>query len=97
MNDSFELPSLEEIQEMEKQHSLAIEALDISNDSVKCQRFGISLPMLRALIGSEAIESMLCKNRSSGLKNIIVSLIVHMAISIIVVVTTIKTIITSSS
>jgi hypothetical protein len=33
LNDHFELPSLEEIQEMDRQRSQAIESLQISNDS----------------------------------------------------------------
>ena len=49
MNDPFELPSLEEIQEMDMQRSLAIEALEISNHSVKCQRCSIVVPLLRTL------------------------------------------------
>jgi hypothetical protein len=49
LNDPFELPSLEEIQEMDMQRSLAIEALEISNHSVKCQRCSIVVPLLRTL------------------------------------------------
>ncbi|HZA07232.1 MAG TPA: hypothetical protein VE619_05960 [Nitrososphaeraceae archaeon] len=46
MNDPFELPSLEEIEQMDSQKSQAIEALEISNYYVKCQKCGIAVPML---------------------------------------------------
>ena len=44
LNDPFELPSLEEIQEMENKRSQAIESLQISSNSVKCQRCGVAVP-----------------------------------------------------
>ena len=47
MNDLFELPSLEEIEEMDKQRLQAIQSLEISNDSVKCQKCGTAVPLLR--------------------------------------------------
>jgi hypothetical protein len=47
LNDLFELPSLEEIEQMDRQRLQAIESLDISNDYVKCQRCGIAIPLLR--------------------------------------------------
>jgi hypothetical protein len=37
MTDQIEVPSLEEIEEMDKQRSQAIESLEISGDHVKCQ------------------------------------------------------------
>jgi hypothetical protein len=46
LNDPFELPSLEEIEQMDSQKSQAIEVLEISNDSVECQKCGIAVPML---------------------------------------------------
>jgi hypothetical protein len=48
LNDPFELPSLEEIQEMERQRSQAIESLQIfdSDHSVKCQRCGDAVPII---------------------------------------------------
>ena len=36
MNDSFELPSLEQIEEMDRQQLQAIQALETSASSVKC-------------------------------------------------------------
>ena len=47
MNDPFELPSLEQIEEIDKQHSLAIQALQISDRSDKCQKCGMAVPLLR--------------------------------------------------
>jgi hypothetical protein len=49
MNDPFELPFLEEIEEMEKQRSQAIESLEIYDHSVKCQRCGIAVPIVGGL------------------------------------------------
>jgi hypothetical protein len=49
MNDAFEIPSLEEIEEMERQPSQAIESLQISNHSVKCQKCGVAIPMVGKL------------------------------------------------
>ncbi len=46
MNNELELPSLEEIEAMEKQQSQAFEALEISDSSVKCQRCGNAVPLL---------------------------------------------------
>ena len=43
----FELPSLEQIEEMNRQRSQAIEALEISDNSVKCQSCGMAVPLLR--------------------------------------------------
>ena len=41
--------SLEEIEQMERQRSQAIESLHISNSSVKCQRCGHDVPMIGRL------------------------------------------------
>ena len=49
MNDPFELPSLEEIEEMDKHRSQAIESLEISNGFVKCQNCAIALPIVGKL------------------------------------------------
>jgi len=45
LNDALELPSLEEIEQMERQRSQAIESLEISNDFVKCQKCGDAVQM----------------------------------------------------
>ena len=49
MNDAFELPSLEEIEQMERQRSQAIESLEIFDHSVKCQRCGNAVPIVGKL------------------------------------------------
>ena len=46
MNDAFELPSLEEINGMERQRCQAIESLEIFYHSVKCQKCGNAVPMI---------------------------------------------------
>jgi hypothetical protein len=49
LNDPFELPSLEEIEQMEQQRLQAIESLEVSGNSVKCQRCGIAVPIVGKL------------------------------------------------
>jgi adenine-specific DNA methylase len=49
LNDPFELPSIEEIEAMERQRSQAIEALEIFDHSVKCQRCGNAVPIVGKL------------------------------------------------
>jgi hypothetical protein len=46
MNEPFVLPSLEEVEQMEKQRSQAIEALEISDGFVKCQRCSSAVPIV---------------------------------------------------
>lgn len=48
----FELPCLEEIEQMERERSQAIESLEISNDSnyVKCQSCNKAVPIVGKLI-----------------------------------------------
>jgi adenine-specific DNA methylase len=46
LNDPFVLPSLEQIEQMERQRCQAIESLEIYDDSVKCQKCGIAVPMI---------------------------------------------------
>ena len=45
----FELSSLEELEEMDRQRLQAIESLKISDDSVKCQRYGNAVPIVGKL------------------------------------------------
>ena len=45
----FELPSLEQIEEMERQRLQAIESLEISGNSVKCQRYDTAVPIVGKL------------------------------------------------
>ena len=49
MNDPFELPSLQEIEEMERQRLQAIESMEISGNSVKCQRCNVDIPIVGKL------------------------------------------------
>ncbi|MFL6412703.1 MAG: hypothetical protein ACJ71K_15865 [Nitrososphaeraceae archaeon] len=50
MNEYFELPSLEEIEEMDRKQSQAIESLHIyDHHSVKCQKRGIAIPIVDKL------------------------------------------------
>ena len=52
MSNPIELPSLEEINEMDRQRLQAIEALEISEDSssVKCQKCGNAVPIVGKLM-----------------------------------------------
>jgi hypothetical protein len=45
-NDPVEIPSLEEVEKMERQRSQAIEALEISDNMVKCQRCRNAIPIV---------------------------------------------------
>ena len=49
MNSPFELPSLEEIEQMERRSLQAIESLEISGNSVKCQRCDNTVPIVGKL------------------------------------------------
>jgi hypothetical protein len=49
MNEPIELPSLQEIEEMERQRSQAIESLEIIDSTVKCQRCGVAVPIVGKL------------------------------------------------
>jgi hypothetical protein len=49
LNGHFELPSLEEIEETDRQRLQAFESLQISDGFVNCQGCGIAVPMLRTL------------------------------------------------
>jgi hypothetical protein len=43
------VPSLEQIEKMDRQRLQAINSLQITDNSVKCQKCSISVPMLRTL------------------------------------------------
>jgi hypothetical protein len=45
LSNPVELPSLEEIQQMDRKRLEAIELLEISNSHVKCQRCGNAIPL----------------------------------------------------
>ena len=50
----FPLPSLGEIEQIDRLRAQAIEALEISGNSVKCQRCGIAMPLLKRLTKSKS-------------------------------------------
>jgi hypothetical protein len=61
MSNPIELPSLEEIEQTERQRSQAIEALEISDGNVKCQRCQTSVPIGRKLtshVHNDRIDSL---------------------------------------
>jgi hypothetical protein len=49
LSNPLPLPSLEEIEKMERQRSQAIESLEISGNSVKCQKCGVAVPIVGKL------------------------------------------------
>ena len=69
MNDPFELPSLEEIEEMERQRSQAIESLEISEGSVKCQRCGMSVPIVGKLARPHNVRIAVLQKRIKWMEN----------------------------
>jgi hypothetical protein len=46
LSNPIEVPSPAELDEIDRRESQAIESLEISNDSVKCQKCSIALPLL---------------------------------------------------
>ena len=56
MNDAFELPSLEEIQEMDRQRLQAIESLEISDGRVKCQKCNAAVPLVRTSTNPSSVR-----------------------------------------
>jgi hypothetical protein len=71
LNEPFELPSLQEIEEMERQRSQAIESLQISNDNgfVKCQQCDIVVPIVRKMTKSSFDRIAVLRKRISWLEN----------------------------
>jgi hypothetical protein len=69
LNDPFELPSLEEIEQMDRQRSQAIESLEISDHSVKCQRCGIAVPMIGKAIKPKSNRITILEKRINWLEN----------------------------
>jgi hypothetical protein len=49
LNDHFELPALEEIEEMDRQRLQDIQSLEIYDHSVKCQRCSSAIPIVGKL------------------------------------------------
>ncbi|MFL6399641.1 MAG: hypothetical protein ACJ72J_08695 [Nitrososphaeraceae archaeon] len=69
MNDSFELPSLEEIEEMDSQRSQAIESLEIFDHSVRCQKCNIAVPLLRTLTRPNSNRIGILQKRIKWMEN----------------------------
>jgi hypothetical protein len=69
LNDPFELPSLEEIEEMDRQKSQAIESLQIFDHSVKCQRCGMAVPIVGRLPKPHSNRIAILQKRIKWLQN----------------------------
>ena len=71
MNDPFELPSLEEIEEMDRQRSQAIESLEISepDNSVKCQMCGMAIPIVGKLARPHNDGAVILQRRIKWMEN----------------------------
>jgi hypothetical protein len=69
LNDPFELPSLEEIEEMDRQKSQAIESLEIFDHSVKCQKCGIVVPIVGKLTKPKSNRIEILEKRIKWLEN----------------------------
>ncbi|MFL6315631.1 MAG: hypothetical protein ACJ73C_02685 [Nitrososphaeraceae archaeon] len=69
MNDPFELPSLQAIEEMDRQRSQAIESLEIFDHSVKCQRCGIAVPIVGKLTRTGNDRIAMLQKRIKWLEN----------------------------
>jgi hypothetical protein len=69
LNDHFELPSLQEIEEMDRQKSQAIESLEIFDHSVKCQRCGMAVPIIGKLSKPNSNRIAVLEKRIKWLEN----------------------------
>jgi hypothetical protein len=69
LNDPFELPSLEEIEEMDAQRLQAIELLQITDNSVKCQKCGIVVPIVGKLSKPNSNRIAVLEKRIKWLEN----------------------------
>jgi hypothetical protein len=69
LNDPFELPSLEEIEEMDAQRLQAIELLQITDNSVKCQKCGIAVPIVGKLSKPNSNRIAVLEKRIKWLEN----------------------------
>jgi hypothetical protein len=75
LNDPFELPSLEEIEQMDRQRSQAIESLQITDNSVKCQRYGNAVPIVGKLARTGNDRIAVLQKRIKCLKIILMVII----------------------
>ena len=75
MYDPFEIPSLEQIEEMERQQSQAVEALEISiseagePQNVKCQRCGTAVPIVGKMSRSKNDRIVTLQTRQRYMEN----------------------------
>jgi hypothetical protein len=69
LNDTFELPSLQEIEEMDRQRSYAIESWEISDHSVKCQKCGTAVPIVGKLPKPHPNRVAILQKRIKWLEN----------------------------
>jgi DNA-directed RNA polymerase subunit RPC12/RpoP len=69
LNDPFELPSLEEIKEMDRQRLQAIESLEILDRSVRCQMCGMAVPMVGKLTKPKSNRIAILEKRIKWLEN----------------------------
>jgi hypothetical protein len=69
LNDPFDLPSLEEIKEMDRQRSYAIESLEIFDHSVKCQKCGMTVPIVGKLSKPNSNRIAVLEKRIKWLEN----------------------------
>jgi hypothetical protein len=63
------LPSLEEIKEMDRQRSYAIESLEIFDDSIRCQRCGMAVPIIGKLSKPNSNRIAVLEKRIKWLEN----------------------------
>jgi hypothetical protein len=69
LNDPFELPSLEEIEEMDRQRSRAIESLEIFDPPIKCQRCGMAVPIVGKLTKPNSNRIAVLEKRIKWIEN----------------------------
>ena len=69
MNDPFELPSLEEIEQMERQRLHAIGSLELFDHSVKCQTCGIAVPIVGKLTNTGNDRIAMLQKRIKWIEN----------------------------
>jgi hypothetical protein len=69
LNDPFELPSLEEIEEMDRQRSQAIESLQITDNSVRCQRCGMAVTIVGKLTRTKNDRIAILQKRIKWVEN----------------------------
>jgi Sec7-like guanine-nucleotide exchange factor len=69
LNEPFELPSLEEIEEMDKQRSQAIESLEIFDHSVKCQMCDMAVNIVGKLTTAKNDRIAILQKRIKSVEN----------------------------